>query len=334
MKLHYLLFFFFSPTLLIAQNHPFGEEIHPSVPDYSQEESWSALPFRHDAADVIPKTEDWVNDSLKKIDVFFVHPTTYKKGENWNADIQNKKLNKKVDRKPVHYQASAFNETCRIYAPRYRQAIVDVFFHPSEDGEKALELAYSDVKSAFKYYLENYNKGRPIIIASHSQGTRHARQLLQEFFDGTAIQQQLVAAYIVGFTVEENMYTSLKLCEEPTQTGCYISWMSYRTGYEPEDPYHKETVCVNPLTWTTDTAFVDKAKSLGTVVLNLSNKHENATAAQIRHDDGDYLWVDTKAPIIKLFKILHIMDYNLFWYDIRENVKDRVNAYLDKKDTQ
>ena len=33
-------------------------------------------------------------------------------------------------------------------------------------------------KAAFQYYLEHYNNGRPFIIASHSQGTYHAKRLI------------------------------------------------------------------------------------------------------------------------------------------------------------
>ena len=62
--------------------------------------------------------------------------------------------------------------------------------------EIARLLLDEDVKAAFQYYLEHYNNGRPIIIASHSQGTTHAKRLLKEFFDGTALQHQLVAAYL------------------------------------------------------------------------------------------------------------------------------------------
>lgn len=317
-------------TIAYGQNQPFEEQTPPPAPDYSEKENWSALPFRYDAADAIPKQEKWKNDSMKQVDVFYVHPTMYIKGKRWNADVSDKKMNKKVDTKPVHFQASVFNEACRVYAPRYRQAVVQVFYNETEDGEKALELAYEDVKRAFDYYLEHYNQGRPIIIASHSQGTRHCRKLLQEYFDGTELQEKLVAAYVIGFTVNEGMYQTLKMCDNAIETGCFISWMSYKQGYEPDGKFHRTTESVNPLTWTTDTTFVDATKSLGSVVLNLDKKYLNKTGARIHYKDGNYLWVKSKAPWMGLFKNMHILDYNLFWYDIRQNVKDRVDAYLAK----
>jgi len=54
----------------------------------------------------------------------------------------------------------------------------------SSEAIAAFELAYRDVKAAFLYYLEHNNSGRPIIIASHSQGSTHAKRLLKELFDG------------------------------------------------------------------------------------------------------------------------------------------------------
>ena len=42
------------------------------------------------------------------------------------------------------------------------------------------------MKQAFQYFLENFSKGRPFIIASHSQGTHHAIRLLKEEIDGSS----------------------------------------------------------------------------------------------------------------------------------------------------
>lgn len=146
----------------------FNANDQPAAPDYSQEKYWSALPFRKDAADVIPGGEQWIDDSLKQVDVFYIYPTVYTSGNTWNSDDNDAAQNKRVDTKPVHYQASVFNASCRVYVPRYRQAILKSFYN-KEEGAKALDFAYQDVKRAFQYYMEHYNHGRPIIIASHSQ---------------------------------------------------------------------------------------------------------------------------------------------------------------------
>ena len=43
--------------------------------------------------------------------------------------VGEKKLNKKIDNKPVRYQASVFNQSCRVYAPRYRQSAIKAWIY-------------------------------------------------------------------------------------------------------------------------------------------------------------------------------------------------------------
>ncbi|MCB0756098.1 MAG: DUF3089 domain-containing protein [Flavobacteriales bacterium] len=314
-------------SALRAQKTSFFEEAHPEAPDYSLAENWSALPFRDDTADELPKGESWISDSLKTVDVFYVHPTMYQKGPLWNAGLDMKKINRKVDRLPVRLQASVFNKACRVYAPRYRQAVVGVFYDKSEDGDRALDLAYQDVKRAFQYFLDNYSKGRPFIIAGHSQGTHHTRRLLQEMIDTTELKERMVAAYVIGFSVNDSMYQNLHMCQDATETGCYLSWMSYKEGFEPSGWWFENTQSVNPLTWNSDTALVFIPNYEGTVVLNPKRKFYRKMSVRVKQLDGQILWVKTKAPWFSMMKSLHIADYGLFYHSIRENISTRIDAY-------
>jgi hypothetical protein len=320
----FLLPFLLALISLHAQLPNFDAKDQPAAPDYSLEKNWSALPFRVDAADKIPSSETWIDDSLKTVDVFYIYPTLYMSGKTWNADLANKSLNKKLDNKPVRYQASVFNASCRVYAPRYRQSIIKAFYD-HENGEKSLAFAYQDVKKAFQYYLDHYNHGRPFIIASHSQGSHHARRLLREMIDTTALRNRMVAAYVIGFGMDKNSYRNLKPCEDAKQTGCYITWASYKRGYLPtaDNSDLFGNVCVNPLSWKCDTVNIDRSKSMDAILLNFNKRY--STGAQI-HDH--YLWIDTNTPFVRSFNVMHIADYNLFWYDIRKNVADRIKAYL------
>lgn len=315
-----------------AQKTSFSEEIHPTAPDYSLEYSWSALPFRTDAADIVPSEETWISDSLKDVDVFYVHPTMYQKGSLWNAGLSMKNINWKVDKYPVRLQASVFNRSCRVYAPRYRQAVVKVFYDRTDDGFAALDLAYQDVKRAFEFYLENYNHGRPFIIAGHSQGTFHTRRLLREMIDTTALLEKMVAAYVIGFQVNDSMYRNLRMCSDPQETGCYITWMSYKEGYRPNGWWFRNTESVNPLKWTLDSNKVCIPDYGGTVVLNPKRKMKRAISTRIADVGGSVLYVQTKAPWFRLMKNLHIADYGLFYGSIRENVAQRISAYRTKVD--
>ena len=299
----------------------------PPAPDYSQIANWAALPFHDDLADATPRGIEKVSDSLKQVDVFYIHPTTYNKGNTWNADISDKEINKSVDTKPIKYQASAWNGSCRVYAPRYRQAILHSFFvKDSKDGEKALDLAYTDVRNAFQYYLDHYNNGRPIVIASHSQGSHHARRLLKEFFDKGRLRSKLVCAYVVGFPVYEKEYQTIKKCDNETETGCIVSWASYREGFEPMgmDKFYGDAICINPVTWRSDTlcSLIDEHK--GMVLFNFNKIIHHKAVASVHKN---ILWVKINNPLASKFDNLHIADINLFWEDIREDVKRRVGYY-------
>ena len=303
----------------------FSAREQPPPPDYSNPAHWAALPFREDAADIIPDYEEWVSDSLKEVDVFYVYPTIYQGKKVWNANVNNKKLNKKIDRLPVRYQASVFNRVGRVYAPRYRQATIHSFTGDGEEGRKALDFAYEDVKAAFEYYMEHYNDGRPIIIASHSQGTTHCRELLKDYFDTPEMKARLVCAYIVGFRVYPDAYELLEPCSTATEINCYVTWSSFREGYYYNDSLeYYGKVCVNPISWSLDTL---PACSEGGIFLSINR--QKTFYSEARRKDN-FLWVDTETPIVRRWKNLHLVDYNLFWHDIRKNAKLRSEVYLSR----
>jgi len=149
----------------------FDKYTPPPEPDYSQVDAWAALPWTHDEADTVPLGAG-VKDgqSTAQVDVFFIYPTLDFRTDEWNANIYNKSLNNLIERTAIRGQATVFNSSCRVFAPRYRQAVLSSFTDKTGNGQKALDLAYSDVKKAFQYYMKHYNNGRPVIIAGHSQG--------------------------------------------------------------------------------------------------------------------------------------------------------------------
>ena len=103
--------------------------------------------------------------------------------------------------------ASVFNSTCRIFAPRYRQATLSSFLDvDTESGRRAMDGAYADVRAAFQHYLSFQNQGRPFLIASHSQGGWHAIRLLQEFVEAKPLAEKFVAAYCLGSWLPEAMF--------------------------------------------------------------------------------------------------------------------------------
>ncbi len=305
--------------------------IGPGSIDYSDNRNWAALPGMKDPSDSVPEPlkAGYVKDN--RVDVFFIYPTSYTdfRGIVWNASLEDSALNHKTDYSSILYQASVFN-VYDVYAPRYRQANIRAYFTPDTLSAKAaLDLAYDDVRSAFQYYLDHRNNGRPVIIASHSQGTTHAKKLLAEFFDGKALQRQLVAAYIVGLPVKEDAFAQIPVCRDSTQTGCFVTWRTFRKGYEPDyQATYRESAVVNPLSWTTDEKIAGVDLNRGSVLRDFNRVLLRVCNAQ-RHKD--LLWVNRPhfpGSIFYRTKNYHIGDYNLFYLNVRENLVTRVRRYF------
>lgn len=305
------------------------------VPDYANLDYWAAHPWKKDPSDSVPRPlRNEARDSIA--DVFFVHPTTFTRKKDFdraNANIDDDYINAKTDYSTILLQASAFNQSSRVFAPRYRQAHIGNFY--SEDtmaSSKALALAYEDVRAAFLYYLEHFNNGRPIVIASHSQGALLSIRLLKEFFNGKPLQSKLVVAYIVGWPLEKNMLSNISACITPVQTGCVCSWRTFKEGYvapwvKKENARGAEMIVTNPLSWTTDTAFVPRTQNKGAILMDFNKVLPATTDARI--ETGV---VFTRRPKFKgsfLYRTgnYHIGDINLYYLSIRENLQQRLNNF-------
>ena len=310
----------------------------PSPPNYESLAYWIAHPSKEDMADLVPGKGELTDvQQSAEVDVFFIYPTIYAKKQYkdhpWFADVNDRKLNESIAKSTIKYQASVFNGAGRIYSPLYRQAHIGIYYNmPLKLKVDALAQAYEDVKKAFQYYLENWNEGRPIIIASHSQGTDHAVKLLRDFFEyDKALKEKLVAAYIVGMPIAENTFNELSPCGSEEETGCWLTWNTYKKGYYPpsHDFWYGNALNVNPLSWSLDSAYVSREKNRGGILKNFKKIRPGLSDAQSA--DG-MLWIN-KPKFFGNFLInwdrYHVVDYNLFYLNIRENAAARVEAYLN-----
>ena len=338
-KFFCLLFILVSFEIHITAQSVQGKKQENSLaPDYADLYFWAAHPAKKDMSDSIPsfipaKTRDTLAD------VFFLHPTTYTKymaNLPWNGPLDDTALNNSTDRRSILFQSSVFNNCCRIFAPRYRQAHLKAYILPkSEPSVAAFDLAYQDLKTAFQYYLDHENKGRPIIIASHSQGAMHAIRLLQEFFDGKPLQKQLVCAYIVGWQIKPDDFKNIPVGETPAATGCYVGWRSYKKGELDFFVQNEKggSVCVNPISWTTSPDETKPEQHKGGIWKDMNKLVPGVLSTSIEPQHNT-LWVNVPEQVEGKFggkvKNFHTADYNLFWLDIRENALQRVKAFLKK----
>lgn len=296
--------------------------------DYSNSKNWAVLPGKYPKNIQIYKVEK-PQDS---IDVFYVYPTLIvsHKDKRWNVPIEDTIQKNKILNSAVRYQASAWANAGNLYIPYYRQAHVRAYSNLENGGKVALLLAYSDVKKAFEYYLKNHNRGKGIILAGHSQGSTHIGMLLQEFFNGKPLQNQLVAAYIPGIGFDKNQFGSIPLMVHPEQTGGFVAWNTFKKKFDEKNyKWYKGKAVINPVTW--DTTKIAKRELHKGFLYSNGKMYKNSFET---HKDNGVIWIS--APhfpyryLTFIMRNYHVGDVNLFWEDIRENALLRNKMYVLK----
>ncbi len=313
-----------------APNQNFNIHSTGVPPDYSKIKYWVEHPENDNHYASIPKNyTDTLYEFNPKIDVFFVHPTLYLKGNRWNADIHDEKLNKEIGNSAIKYQASVFLGIANIYAPHYRQMHIQAY-SDLKNGYQAYDIAYLDVKNAFMYYWKNYNNSKKFIIAGHSQGTNHSERLLKEvILKNDTMKRLLLISYLPGMPIKQ-FHDDLPACNSPNEIECFLSWRTLAEGYFPIDWDANDSIsCVNPISWKTDNRISIKDNHLGILLQNHKIYYPKSITAYIHNR---VVWIKPiKIPFARFYKMknYHIADYNLFWINIRDNLRNRlkVNGY-------
>jgi len=241
----------------------------PAAPDYRRHLSWLCLPTRTTVCST-PLATTALNPNgygpvgrstvagAPPLDCFYVYPTV-SRDRGMNSDLNAGP----EERLATESQAARFASACRLFVPIYRQmttasiaaAVAGADLRPARD------LAYGDVRAAFRNYLATRSAGRPFVLIGHSQGSWHLQRLIAEEIEGKPIARRMRLAIIPGFNllVPEGRlvggtFKATPLCSRPGETGCVISYTSYRVGNPPPEgalfghaPAPGMTVgCVNP----------------------------------------------------------------------------------------
>jgi len=339
-------------------SEPFDASATVAPPNYADKNNWAGLP---DVDGVEDKTPQGISNLQAQgdapVDVFFIHPTGYLPGNSWISNLDRDTATEENTQWMMANQASAYNGCCNVYAPRYRQANIFAYFKGDEVRETVLGFAYTDVKRAFDYFITNFNKGRPFIVASHSQGTHHGVRLLAEEIDGTERADRMVAAYLIGGNVKTSAFdsmASIDLCTTPTDLRCAVHWDTWSEAViDREMPDVAGNVCTNPLSWQLNDNRVDAAahagavpasgefqmalsgddKATGVVFGPLGEPIPNMLSAQCK---GGALYVTDQSDN-RFGEVggsfgggnYHGLDYPLFYMDIRRNAILRTQTYLE-----
>lgn len=247
----------------------------PAVPaaapnDYALEQNWLCRPDRRDACstpslDVTEVAPDGTRTvqavartNTAEADCFYVYPTlSYDPGGNSDMIANDE------EHRVVEAQFARFGTVCRTFAPLYRQSTLS-WLRSNMTGKPIpvdMELRYTDVRDAWRWYMAADNKGRPFVLVGHSQGSSLLKRLIAEEIEGKPAARQMLSAMLAGTNIavakgqdHGGDFKTMPVCRKSGQINCIISWTSFRETTPPEANSRygrvpdaaQESVCANP----------------------------------------------------------------------------------------
>jgi hypothetical protein len=237
--------------------------------DYTKAANWLCRPGHNALCDVdLAVTavaadggltrEPFVAAAQPAIDCFYVYPTV-SRDRTANSDMQPNDEERNV----AASQLARFGSQCRIFAPLYRQATLTGLRAMAAGTSRtpALDFAYRDVVDAWNDYLARDNGGRGVVLYGHSQGSRMLKRLIAEEIEGKPVQKRIVSAMLLGIDVlvpkgklVGGDLKSTPLCKASSQTGCLVTFVSYRAAHPPQTNSYfgrstkdgMQVACTNP----------------------------------------------------------------------------------------
>ena len=323
-----------------AAQYIVGIEKYNTPIDYSQAENWLDVPAAMVKDGVLDAT---AADSLKAVDVFYVYPTvTGFRPETEVVDMTDTVMIAGAQM-VRQIQTAVFDESCNVFMPYYRQISMP---KPGSDYQTIIGYVSGfDATDALDYFLTHLNQGRPFIIAGHSQGASTVIALLENYMTKhPEALSRMVAAYPIGFAVTKDWLakTGLKFAEGATDTGVIVSWNTEG----PTNLKEKNMtlapggISINPINWKRDETPAGVKENLGS--LTYDGKFVTPGIADARVDTVRGSVVVTTADA-KLYAIpadgaamfgpesYHLHDYGFFFNNIKQNVADRIKAFMEKK---
>ena len=327
---------------------PFQTYRPPAAPDYARRASWALLPSQPDR----PSSADPIAD------VFFIHPTTYNGGEEWNGPIDYGRSVRELSEVMLPNYAGPFLRVGRVFAPRYRQASLYAMVSQRDDAREARSFAYGDVRAAFHQFLDRFNRGRPFIVVGVEQGGSLAARLVRDEIAGDpALASRMAAAYLIQTLVPANDYgpkAMIPACERRDESHCVVAFMpapagrmgegrrmlrralAWGLGGELEALGDRQALCVNPMLGAETDAKASERDNIGAA--NATDLEWGVRPPFLPHQVsaqcvGGLLW--TTRPRSAMLKPaggwverLKAPGFNPFYADLEADARARLDALL------
>jgi len=298
-----------------------------NVTDYSIAENW-----------MIAQTE-----ANHEVDMVFYYPSAILKGTDTTQALN--EAEKKVAYFSYQVGPECFSSYANVFAPYYRQIPLDIAFSVSQ-SEGYLDLmrkqeVIKDVFASLDYYFNNYNNGRPFILAGHSQGSAVLRIILDDYMQQHPdYYQRMIAAYAIGFALPESWFAQnphLKKATGETDTGVVIGWNTEGPAATMENfVTTKDSWLINPLTWSTGAEYVPASENKGSLQQSLTDLsigdielgYADAQIDTVRRTLICTTCTEYAAAGPLGDKTLHGKDWSLYYNNIKENGKKRAEAFV------
>jgi len=328
---------------------PFQIYNPPPAPNYGLAASWY----------LNPQLAGYFADP-RKVDVFFVHATSFDGGSKWLGPIDSNAAQAQVQNVQLPNYAGPFSVTGNVYAPHYRQGSLFTQLTLREDSMEARAFPYRDILAAFRQFLRTRRGGRGFVIVGVEQGGLMAERLLHDVVaPDPALKSQLVAAYLLETLAPASAFgDDIPACASRSQTGCVVAYFTVDGG-RPDKALQglqkavvwdrtaadgsgaltplgsQHAVCVNPVIGAASEEQVDARRSLGAT--NATGLEWGTAPATIPHRVashclGGLLFVDKpKSPSFRdtgSWEDRHkVPPYNLFYSDLEADLAVRWQAF-------
>jgi hypothetical protein len=294
----------------------------------------------------------WLNIPVtnKPVDVFYLYPTA------WTPDSQTNSIYCDINNPSMltgaafafNFQATAFETVGNIYAPFYRQlnAALAQSKTEAERWKLADSIPVADVMAAFEYYIDHYNKGKPFILAGHSQGSHTMFFLLSRYMQANPkVYERMIAAYAVGYPLTASFMVAnkhLKFAKGPDDLGVIISFNTQSPNVKPGGNIIMTDsigMVINPINWKRDETMAPVSESLGSYMPGPGNvfiKVPSYADARVNLTKGVLICssVDENSlyqPSSNMgLGVYHVLDFSFYYYNLRQNAENRTNKFLNK----
>ena len=353
---------------LVKPESDFTHSNIPKEPNYNFKESWAALPELNGYQYLVPSDAYSVNKNNDIDVFYIHPTGFFEKKWNFNLDKNSSAYERtevmlanqaSVFNESCNIYAPAYRQATYYSFFSNNENGIKALDLAYQDIERAFDYYIENFNNGRPFFIYGHSQG-----ALHGQRLIHDHisntPLKNQFINGYLI------GYVIPEKLFPDLFPNLIASNDGLDTGSIISWSTVAEGFKrgrASTPHWKpegwgfqdmtdKIISVNPFSWTSDSSWYEQDayhcsiinKSNNDVFMDLtmlkntnSKKTIGTTRIQNFHSrvNSENGLLETKGDLIeKMRKMrsfngdLHSFDVMLFWGSMRQNIINRINAFL------